>query len=174
MYVIPLFTILSFVLAGAIAYFFLGGFIWGAGYAPTSSKEIEKVARLLDLKKGDTFYDLGCGYGRMIISMGVRYGVRSIGIEADPLKCWWVNLMIRRKKLEGMVSVIHSNFLEIDMGEIGKAFIFLSNSTSIMKKLKGKMFKEMKPNSRVVSYSHRFADWQPDMIEGGLYLYSIP
>lgn len=82
--------------------------------------------------------------------------------------------MIRRKKLEGMVSVIHSNFLEIDMGEIGKAFIFLSNSTSIMKKLKGKMFKEMKPNSRVVSYSHRFADWQPDMIEGGLYLYSIP
>ena len=44
-------------LAAVMAYYFLSGFIWGAGYAPTSRKEIEKVARFLDLKAGKTFYD---------------------------------------------------------------------------------------------------------------------
>lgn len=170
---ISLISILMFLLAAAIAYYFLSGFIWGAGYAPTSGKEIDKVAKLLELKKDDTFYDLGCGYGRMIIAMAQRYNVKCVGIEIDPIKCWWIRFMIKQKKLEGRVTVVHSDFLKVNLEEVQSVFIFLSKVTNIMKVLQEKMFREMKPGARVVSYTHRFDDWTPDQKIGGLYLYSI-
>ena len=171
---IPLPSILLFLLAGAIAYYFLSGFIWGAGYAPTSRNEIAKVANLLDLKSGQTFYDLGCGYGRMIFAIAKSYNVKCVGVEVDPLKCWWIRFMARQKKLEGKVTVIHSNLLDVNLENAENVFVFLSNTTSIMKKLKEKLFREMKPGGRVVSYVHRFSDWPPDRVGGDLFLYSIP
>ena len=160
--------------AGVIAYYFLSGFIWGAGYAPTSRKKIAKVADLLDLKSGQTFYDLGCGYGRMIFAIAESYNVKCVGVEVDPLKCWWIRFMTRRKKLEDKVTIIHSNFFDVNLENAENVFVFLSNTTSIMKKLKEKLFREMKPGGRVVSYVHRFSDWPPDRVGGDLFLYSIP
>jgi 16S rRNA A1518/A1519 N6-dimethyltransferase RsmA/KsgA/DIM1 with predicted DNA glycosylase/AP lyase activity len=171
---LPPLSILLFVLAGLIAYYFLSGFIWGAGYAPTSAREVGKVASLIDLKKDDTFYDLGCGYGRLIFAMAQRCDAQCVGVEIDPIKCWWIRRMIKRKNLGGRVRIIHSNFLDFNLMSTEKAFVFLSNATSIMTKLRDKMFREMKPGARVVSYSHRFADWNPEKIEGNLYLYLIP
>ncbi|MGI0091618.1 MAG: SAM-dependent methyltransferase [Nitrososphaerales archaeon] len=170
----PLPSIILFSLAGLIAYFFLSGFIWGAGYAPTSEKEIANVARLLNLKKGETFYDLGSGYGRMIIAIAERYGVNCVGVEIDPLKCWWTNLAIRRKKLQGSVKVINSNFLKVNLEEAAHVFLFLSNAAGIMERLRKKLFSEMKPGTVIVSYMHRFKNWPPEKQEGKLFVYLIP
>jgi len=171
---IPPISILLWAFAAVMAYYFLGGFIWGAGYAPTSYKEIEKVARFLDLKEGNTFYDLGCGYGRMIMTIAQRYPVQCDGVEIDPIKCWWTRFMIKRKKLEDKVKIIQSNIFDVNLSEAENVFVFLSKSTDIMKRLREKMFREMKPGAHVVSYVHRFNDWAPEKVEGSLYLYSIP
>ncbi|MHB1869072.1 MAG: SAM-dependent methyltransferase [Nitrososphaerales archaeon] len=171
---VPLISIIMWVLAGVMAYYFLGGFIWGAGYAPTDRKEIEKVARFLNLKEGKTFYDLGSGYGRMVITIAQNCNVNCIGVEMDPVKCWWTRFMIKRKKLEAKVKIIQSNILNVNLSEAENVFIFLSKTTDIMKRLREKMFREMKPGAHVVSYVHRFSDWPPEKVEGSLYLYSIP
>ena len=171
---IPLTSILLWIFAAGMGYYFLSGFIWGAGYAPTDRKEIEKVAKFLGLKEGSTFYDLGCGYGRMIITIAQDYHAQCVGVEIDPLKCWWVRFMINSKKLEGRVKIMQSNFLDVNLEEAENVFVFLSNSTHIMKKLREKMFREMKSGAHVVSYVHRFSDWTPEKVEGSLYLYSIP
>jgi len=171
---IPLISILIWAFAAAIAYYFLGGFLWGAGYAPTNRTEIEKVARFLDLKEGKTFYDLGSGYGRMVIAIAQNCNVNCIGVEMDPVKCWWTTFMIKRKKLEDKVKIIQSNIFGVNLSEAENVFVFLSNSTQIMKNLREKMFREMKPGAHVVSYVHRFEDWTPEKVEGSLYLYSIP
>ncbi len=170
----PPLTIFLWSLAVVIAYYFLSGFIWGAGYAPTSGKEIENVAELLEIKNGDTFYDLGCGYGRMIFTIAKRHNANCVGVEIDPLKCWWIKLMIRQKKLEGRVRVVHGNFLDVDLKDVEKAFVFLSTATPIMKKLREKMFQEMKAGAVVVSYTHRFKDWLPQKTQGKLFLYRVP
>jgi precorrin-6B methylase 2 len=170
----PPLTYIFWGIAALIGYYFLAGFIWGAGYAPTSSKEIQNVAKLLDLKSDDTFYDLGSGYGRMIFAMAEKYHAKCIGIEVDPVKCKWINFMIKRKSLDGQVKVIQSNFLKANLSNADKVFIFLSRATNIMEKLQIKMWNEMKPGSLIVSYAHQFKNWSPQEREGELFVYSIP
>ena len=170
---VPTLSILLWVLAGLIGYYFLSGFIWGAGYAPTSKGEIDRIAELLNVGNGK-FYDLGSGFGRIVISLADRYDANCVGVEVDPLKCWWSNLMIRRKKLQGRISMIHSNFLNVNLGDADKVFIFLSGGTDIMERLRKKMWEEMKPESLVVSYVHKFSNWTPVKRNGRLFLYSIP
>jgi SAM-dependent methyltransferase len=170
---IPLISLAFFALAAAFAYFFLSGFIWGAGYYPTSRKEIDGVAKLLDLDGGSVFYDLGSGFGRMIIAMAERYDVKCVGVEIDPIKYYWTKLMIMVKNLSGKVSVIHENLLDFDLRNAEKIFIFLSPETKIMPKLKEKIFTECKLGTKVVSYVHRFQDWQAEQSAGELTLYRV-
>ena len=170
----PPLTYFLWAVAALIGYYFLSGFIWGAGYAPTSTKEIENVVRLLDLKTGDTFYDLGSGYGRMIFAIAERYHVKCVGIEVDTVKCEWMNFMVKRKKLVGRVDILRSNFLKASLYDAEKIFIFLSRATDIMEKLQKKMWDEMKPGSLVVSHVHPFKNWTPLKQQGELFLYSVP
>ncbi len=171
---LPLVSIFLFLMAAFIGYFFLSGFIWGAGYYPTSKKEIETVASLLDLHEGFRFYDLGSGYGRMIVTMSERYKASAVGIEIDPIKCWWTNRVIKRKKLAGLVKVTNSNFLSANLQEADGIFVFLTRETKIMEKLRKKIFRECKPGTKVVSFEHRFKGWTPTRTEGKLFLYLTP
>ncbi len=172
---LPIQSILLFSLAAFIGYFFLSGFIWGAGYYPTSKKELDSVVRLLGLNQNSRFYDLGSGYGRMILGVSQRTGARSVGVEIDPIKCWWTRQVISRKKLSDRVTILHSNFLNVDLQEADGIFVFLSGETKIMEKLQGKLFQELRPGTKVVSYVHRFKkSWEPERIEGKLAAYSIP
>jgi histone methylation protein DOT1 len=172
--VLPLVSIILFLSAAFMGYFFLSGFIWGAGYYPTSKKEIETVARLLEIHAGFRFYDLGSGYGRMIVTISERYKASSVGVEIDPIKCWWTSRVIKRKKLVGLVKVMKSNFLRVNLQEADGIFVFLTRETKIMEKLREKIFRECKPGIKVVSFEHEFKGWIPTRTEGKLFLYSTP
>jgi SAM-dependent methyltransferase len=171
--VLPLISYLLFGLAAFVAYFFLGGFIWGAGYYPTSKNEIDSVGRLLELREGSRFFDLGSGYGRMIITISERFGAQSTGIEIDPLKCWWSARAIKRKQLERKVQVIRSNLLNVNLVDADAIFMFLTKETNIMDKVYLKIQKECKPGTRVVSFDHQFKSWKPVKREGQLFLYIL-
>lgn len=157
-----------------MAFYFFSGMIWGVGYTPTAYAEIDRAAELLELKEGDTLYDLGCGYGRVIFRIAEKYGASSVGVEVDPVKCWWIRRMIKRKRLEGKVRLIQSNLLSVDLKDVDNMFIFLTRLTSIMNKLQEKVMREMKQGTKIVSYVHRFDDWEPSKNLRELHLYTIP
>ena len=170
----PIQSVLLFAIAAFLAYFFLSGFIWGAGYAPTSRKEIDTALRLLNLKENSKFYDLGSGYGRMVIAAAEKSKLSTTGVEIDPIKCWWTNLAIKRKKLLGRARVIRSNFFDVNLRDADGIFVFLSSETHVMQKLQEKIFKESKPGTKVISYVHRFKSWTPSAVERNLFLYIVP
>ncbi len=71
------------------------------------------------------------------------------------------------------MEVLHSNFLNIDLDRADAIFVFLSSEGSIMEKLYAKIRKECRPGTRIVSFEHKFKNWQPVKSEGKLHLYSL-
>ena len=90
--------IIFYSLAIFLAYFFLSGFIWGAGFEPTKKKDVDTAARLLELKKGMTVYDLGSGTGDVLLHLATKYQVKCVGYEIDPVKFWIskIRISVRR------------------------------------------------------------------------------
>ena len=173
--VYPLVSIVLFTVGGVMTYLFVIGFIWGAGYFPTSKKEILRAGELLEIKPGTTTYDLGCGFGKVVFTLSKRYPEsKFVGVDIDPLKTGWSRFAVRLGGFSSRVIIIRQNLLHVDLSDVSRVYIFLSEETGIMERLKEKMLNEMKPGSLVVSYVHKFQSWQPSAQTGDLRLYIIP
>jgi len=53
-----------------------------APWVPAKGRDLERIFKLADLKAGETFYDLGCGDGRVISYAAKNYkDAKIIGLE---------------------------------------------------------------------------------------------
>ena len=171
----PLLSIALFAVAGVLTYLFIFGFVWGAGYYPSPKKEILEAGDLLEIKAGSTIYDLGCGFGKVVFTLARRYpDTKFVGVDIDPLKISWCKLVVRLEGLSNQVRIVRRNMLQVNLSEGSGVYVFLTEETKIMEYLKEKMFREMKPGTRVVSYVHKFHSWEPSVQKGSLRLYVIP
>src|SRR5208283_5692092 len=133
----PLLSIALFVVAGILTYLFVVGFIWGAGYYPTPKKEIINAGELLEIKPGSTIYDLGCGFGKVVFTLARRYPEsKFIGVDIDPVKTRWCNFAVRFGGFSNRVKIIRQNILRVDLSDATGVYIFLSNETRIMARLR--------------------------------------
>lgn len=163
-----------FVLSAFLAYFFLSGFIWGAGFQPTPKKDIELAAELLALKEGMLVYDLGSGTGDVIMHLARNYKVKCIGIEIDPLKVLLSKIRISRAKdLRTLIEIKRTNFLSVDLSKADAIYVFLSGGTNIMKNLEPKLLSELKHDAKIASYVHSFQNWTPEISLRDIRVYSI-
>jgi len=158
-------------IAAFLVYLFLFGMLWGAGYSPTSRKQLEAAAALLQLKEGDTVYDLGSGFGRALIFFVKEYSVYGIGAEVDPLRRAISVWNARRRGLSTSITVLRKNLLDVDLHDSTKVFFFLS--PLLMRKLQEKLEREMPPGALVASVEHRFPDWKPAESLENVHLYVV-
>ena len=167
---ITVFIIIGIIIIG----YFLSTFIMGAGYEPIPRKTLDRMIELSGPTKGQHVYDLGSGFGRIIIRVAQATGAVCTGVEVDPLKVWWTRRVIRSKGLQGQVDVVKSNLLTADISQADFVFTFLWDG--IMQKLGDKAIKEMKSGSMVVSYYHKILGWEPEKqdVKNKIYLYKIP
>ncbi len=162
-----------YVLAAFLGYFFLSGFIWGAGFEPTRRRDIDAAAKLLELHEGMLVYDLGSGTGDVVIQLAKDYKVRCVGIEVDPLKAWITRLRIlKAQKLKNSIEIRRTNFLNANISEADAVYVFLSGGTRIMRNLETKLATELKSGARVASYVHSFPGLKPVSISGDIKVYS--
>ena len=153
--------------------FFASGMPFGAGYQPVPRDAVRRMTEL-SRPEGRVVYDLGSGFGRVLFEAAARDPSRCVGIEIDPVKCWWTKREAKKRRLDDKVQVVNSNLLDVDLSTADIAFVFLS--PRIMRHVKRKVLKEMKAGSVVVSYDHRFEGWAPETEDPGLkvLLYRIP
>ena len=157
--------------AAFLVYLFLSGLVWGAGWAPTSKRQLKAAAGLLQLKEGDTVYDLGSGFGRALIFFARSYRVRAIGVEIDPLRRIVTLWGARRQGVSAQVSVTRANLMDVDLKRASKVFFFLT--PLLMRSLQEKVAREMAPGALVVSVDHRFPDWKPAATVENVHLYVV-
>jgi SAM-dependent methyltransferase len=145
----------------------------GAPWAPTPMEMVHKMLKMAKVGPGDVVYDLGCGDGRMIIAATRRYGAHAVGIELDPLRFIWCQILITFLGLRGRVRIIFGDFYKQDLSAADVVTCYLLQSTN--NKLQAKFKQELRPDTRVVTNFFTFPKLHLVSAdkEDKLYLYTL-
>ena len=130
-------------------------------YVPTPISVIREMVRFADLRGNETVYDLGAGDGRALIEMKRRHPqIRAIGYELVPT-VWLLGrfrIWISRKKIEFYcANAMAQNLSDADC-------IFLYLMPSLLAKLEKKFNSELRPGTKVLSYTFVFPDRAPTAV----------
>jgi SAM-dependent methyltransferase len=145
-------------------------------YVPTSPEVVEAMLKLANVTKNDVVYDLGCGDGRIVVAAARAFGARAIGIDIDPQRIAEANANAKTAGVEGRVKFILGDLFEQDIHDATVVTLYLLNSLNL--KLRPKLWKDLKPGTRIVSHAFDMGDWKPEQTQevGGttIYLWRIP
>jgi SAM-dependent methyltransferase len=145
-------------------------------YVPTSPEVVEAMLKLANVSKNDVVYDLGCGDGRIVVAAARAFGARAIGVDIDPQRIAEANANAKTSGVEGRVKFVLGDLFQQDLHDATVVTLYLLNTLNL--KLRPKLWKELKPGTRVVSHAFDMGDWKPEQTQdvGGttIYLWKIP
>ena len=78
---------------------------WTNDLATAQHDKLEMVCRRLRLKPGETFLDIGCGWGALICHAAQNYGVRAHGVTLSENQVIWAREKIAKLGLSDRVTV---------------------------------------------------------------------
>jgi len=155
-----------------------GQYIEGKGevpFVPSPDEVIEAMLKLAETTPQDTVYDLGCGDGRIVVMAARKFGASSVGIDIDPDRIQEANQFARENGVTDKVKFREQDLFQADIHEATVVTLYLL--TTVNRKLRPKLQKELKPGTRVVSHQFDMGDWQPEkrILVGGrpIYLWRI-
>ena len=117
----------------------------GSPYVMADKKVVRGSLKAAGLKKGDIFYDLGCGRGDVLIE-AEKMGAKAIGYEISPY--YYILAKIRTYKHKN-IKVIYQNINNINLSEANIVYCYLL--PKFLKKLSLKFKKELKECARLIS-----------------------
>jgi SAM-dependent methyltransferase len=130
--------------------------IWG----PTQPEVMEQMFIYTKPKAGDVVYDLGCGDGRILITAAEKFGVRGVGADIDPMRIAAGEKVVKQKKLESKVTLVNKNLFDMDISEASIVTLYLN--IKVNRRLRPKLFRELKAGTRIVSHNWHMGDWLPE------------
>jgi predicted RNA methylase len=126
----------------------------GAPWVPTSLRTVHKMLKLAEVGPEDLVYDLGCGDGRTIVIAAWRYGARAVGVEVDPLRYLWCQILVTVLGLNERVKIVFGDFFTQDLSAADVVTCYLLQDTNV--KLEEKLKRELRSGTRVVSNTFTF------------------
>jgi SAM-dependent methyltransferase len=146
-------------------------------FEPTPPYIVDEMLKLAGVRKGDVVYDLGCGDGRIVIGAAQRFGARGVGIDIDPQRIKESLGNARAAGVLDRVSFRNEDLFEADIAQATVVTLFLWPEVNL--KLRPKLWRDLKPGTRVVSYYWDMGDWAPEKqvdVKNGhsVYLWTIP
>lgn len=140
---------------------------FGAPFLPTLKGPTTEALDLIDLKPGQTFIDLGCGDGRVLIIAAQR-GLKAIGYELNPFLV--VYAWLRTRRYGGKVKIRWANFWRADLSKVDGVFVFLVDH--YMGRLDKMLTKYSKNHQiKLVSHAFKIPGKKPIAQKGALFLY---
>jgi len=162
-----LFTVQVFTLLVAVIFlllvilalstsFFVAVFA-GGPFVPTPTKAVKKILEEAGVKRGDVLYDIGAGDGRFVHYATKLYGAKATGFEIDP----FVYSLARFKQilLGWKGKMVCGNFQNHSLRDADIIICYMLPST--LEKYQAKFDKELKENTKVISYTFHIGSWKP-------------
>lgn len=157
-------------MAWCVALIVTVGNIWATGYAqerqpdvhfvPTPQEVVVEMLRMARVTQDDVVYDLGCGDGRIVITAAKMFGARGVGVDLDPVRIKESNENAIKAGVTNRVKFFQQDLFEINLSEATVVSLYLLSELNL--KLRPKLFRELKPGTRVVSHEFDMDDWKPD------------
>lgn len=133
----------------------------GGPYVPTPQIVVDEMLRMAKVSAGDFVVDLGSGDGIIVLTAATRLKARGFGVDIDPEL---VQLSNSEAKKRGVADRASFRVMDVFKADISKATVVtLYLLPGMMTDLRPKIFRELKPGTRVVSHDYHFGDeWRPD------------
>jgi SAM-dependent methyltransferase len=128
-------------------------------FIPTPFEDIDYFFDLAPLTSRDVVYDLGSGDGRLLFAALEKGAGKAVGIEVNHLQVLIARETAKSKNLEGKVTFIEADFMEVNLSEATVVFCYLFTSAS--RALKPKFEAELKNGARVVIEAFPVPGWKP-------------
>ena len=145
-------------------------------FVPTPEKVVDEMLKLAKVQKSDVVYDLGCGDGRLVVTAAKQYGARGVGIDINPERIKESQENATKNGVTNMVTFRNEDLFEANIKDATVVTLYLLQSLNV--KLKPKLFRDLKPGTRIVSQTFDMGDWKPDKqieVDGRrVYLWIIP
>jgi SAM-dependent methyltransferase len=148
-------------------------------YVPTPQPVVDEMLKLAQVKKEDVVYDLGCGDGRIVVTAAKQFGARGIGVDIDPERIKDSKANAQKAGVTDRVKFVQSDLFKMDLKEATVVTLYLLPEINL--KLRPKLFRELKPGTRIVSHDFDMNEWKPEKTvrvradrEHTLYFWTIP
>ena len=134
-----------------------------APWVPSRGRDLKRIFKLADLKPGQIFYDLGCGNGKMVVYAANNYKVKAIGLEIS-LPFY---LICKLRQILNQPSQIEFKFKNLYKENLDSADViyFFGMPQVLNEEFCFKLKQELKPGTKIISYSFKLHDWQPKIID---------
>jgi SAM-dependent methyltransferase len=145
-------------------------------YVPTPENVVQQMLKLANVKKGDVIYDLGCGDGRTVITAAKDFGARGVGIDINPER---IKESQENAKSAGVTDRVVFRLEDLFQANIKKATVVtLYLLPSLNVKLRPKLWKDLKPGTRIVSHDFDMGEWKPEktvsLDHHTIYFWTVP
>jgi len=146
-------------------------------FVPTPQDVVDGMLKLAGVGPKDVVYDLGCGDGRTVVTAVKKFGaLRAVGVDIDPERIAESNATAKEAGVTDKVKFILGDLFEADIKEATVVTLYLL--TSLNQKLRPKLWRDLKPGTRIVSHAFDMGDWQPEKTEDvdgrKIYFWTIP
>jgi hypothetical protein len=138
------------ILTGIIL-LFAGTYVFGAPYVPTLKADRELALKLLDLKKGQTFCEMGAGDGSLCL-LAAGQGLKVVGYEINPILA--IIARARTWKYRKTCRIICGDMFSADFSEVDGVYVFLAGH--IAKKFEEKFQQDARAGCKLVSQGFEF------------------
>ena len=156
-------SILVLVVAYIIASLFYPMLAGGAAYGPTPRNIAAEALKLVDLKKDEVFYDLGCGTGEALIEAS-KICDHVKGVELEPIR--WFIAKLRARKAQ----VILGNLFKQGISDADVIFIF-QYPGRINNRIVMKIKAETRSETRIISYWHPIENMELVKRQNRIFIY---
>ena len=144
-------------------------------WVPTEDAMVVRMLEMAKVTSADKVYDLGAGDGRIAIAAGKLFGATAIGVEYEPELAKHAQCLVEAEGVQERVKVVQGDIFETDFSDATVVALYLLPELNM--RLRPTLL-EMKPGTRVVSYSFTMGDWDPDdqvdTDEGSGFLWVVP
>lgn len=161
-------ALLLFVIVAGI--FYVIDLFLDLPYVGAKHHQIETIIKLANIKKGETVIDLGSGDGRLLFAAAAK-GAIAIGYELNPFLVVLSRLHAQLKGLSENVMVHRQNMWQSDLKVANVIFVYSLKSK--IKKFEEFVYKNAKPDTRIVVNLHPFPSKKPFRGKEEIFLYKV-